>query len=145
MRIVIIIFLLIPFASQAGVFKCEVEGKTVYQEIPCKTGNATRLNIVPATHNTTNSNAVGIRESERKWLRERKAQQAKRAKRRRIHSARIAADRRSRKADERTCNNYKAQEDYYDDLTWAARSQSLKKKYRARADYYEKLAKPYCK
>lgn len=145
MRIVIIIFLLIPFASQAGVFKCEVEGKIVYQEIPCQTGDATKLSITSAPSNTTNSNAIGIRESERKWLRERKAEQAKRAKRRRINSARIEADRRSRKADERTCNSYKAQEDYYDDLARVARSQSLKKKHRAKADYYGKLAKPYCK
>lgn len=39
---------LIPSYSQAGVFKCSVDGKTVYQQVPC-TGDSKTVNLTNAT------------------------------------------------------------------------------------------------
>ena len=145
MRYAVLLLLLFPFFTQAAVYKCEINGKIKYQEAPCIDGDAEQLQITPPPSKTFKPGVTGIRESERQWLKKRKAERTRRIKYRQKEAARAQAAERQKKQDEQTCNNYKAKEDYYDDLARTGRSSVQKRRYRARADYYAQKGKPYCK
>ena len=51
----------------AGVYKCDVGGKLVYQQTPCATGNSEQLRIAPAPSQPARSTPM-LRESERALL-----------------------------------------------------------------------------
>ena len=63
--VIILVALLLPPSAVAGVYKCEANGKTVYQQTPCVNQSGTDTGI--KTHGYSNSSAAsssGLRPSE---------------------------------------------------------------------------------
>ena len=68
-NLLLVLLIVLAGSVQAGVYKCKVNGQTVYQQLPCDEGGE-QMKVRPGPSSTGPSDSVGLRPGELDLVRE---------------------------------------------------------------------------